>query len=767
MNNHRNLFLVLAMAGIVASANAQYDSVQPYRGSAGKTLADTKQSWPERKKANQGSPNVVWILLDDVGFGAISAFGGLINTPNIDSLAYGGLRYTNFHTTAICAPTRAALLTGRNHHSVHMGLFPDNAVGTPGYDGIIPFEKATVAEILRENGYNTFALGKWHITPIADLTSAGPFNRWPTGRGFDHFYGYPFRGSSDQWHPQLWENTRRDHTDTQGRHFTSLLADRAIKLISEQKSASVSKPFFLYLATGAGHAPHQVAPEWSNKYKGRFDSGWDKYREEVLARQIKLGIVPKNTVLPTRNPGIKEWSSLSSDEKRLFARFMEVYAGFLEHTDYEIGRIIRHLRKIGQLENTLVLISVGDNGGSKEGTQVGVINSHDPSFTEEQIFRQNLADIDKIGTEFSKPNYPLGWAMATNTPFRQWKQDANTEGGTRNPLIVYYPKAVKDKGGIRTQYAHVSDLLPTTLELIHASVPADINGYHQEPLEGTSLAYSIDNAGAASKHTVQYYEVKGSRSVYKDGWKAGTLHKAGEDFSKDVWELYNLNEDFNERNNLATKEPDKLKAMQALFDEQAAKYNIYPLKDLSTPVLPPRPFDGQQHIVLYPDNATLVELAAPEFKNTSFDLTAYVELSGSTAEGVLISAGGREQGLSFFVQNGKLNFTYNNGWSTYTATSSNLALKPGRNSLKVEYTFDDQKKNGTAVLFANEVKVGEGKIEKVGAGFFGHEGLNVGIDDLTPVSSTYKVPFAFNGTIRSVAIDLKKADGNVAGSGKN
>ncbi|HTF21735.1 MAG TPA: sulfatase-like hydrolase/transferase [Chryseolinea sp.] len=751
----RRLSLLIATVAISFTGNAQHDPLQPYRGTAGKTLADTKQSFPERQVAVKGSPNVVWILLDDVGFGAISSFGGLINTPNIDSLAYNGLRYTNFHTTAICAPTRAALLTGRNHHSVHMGLFPDNAVGTPGYDGIIPFEKATVAEILKENGYNTYALGKWHITPITDLTGSGPFNRWPTGRGFDHFYGYPFRGSSDQWHPQIWENTRRDRTDTQGKHFTTLLADRAIRLVSEQKSSSPEKPFFLYIATGAGHAPHQVAPEWSNKYKGKFDGGWDQYRDQVLARQVKLGIVPNHTVVPVRNAGIKEWNALPADEKKLYARFMEVYAGFLEHTDYEIGRVVKHLRKIGQLENTIIMISVGDNGGSKEGTTVGVVNSLDPSLTDEQVLKYNIDNIDKIGTEFSKANYPLGWAMATNTPFRQWKQDANTEGGTRNPFIIYYPKGIKDKGGIRDQYSHVIDVLPTTLELIKADVPVAINGYKQEGIEGTSLVYSINDAKAPSKHTIQYYEVKGSRSVYSNGWKAGTLHQAGSDFAKDVWELYNLNEDFNERVNLAAKYPEKLKELQTLFDEQAVRFNIYPLKDLSTPIFPPRPYDGRQHIVFYPDNTTLVELAAPEFRNTSFDITADVVLPGTSTEGVLLSTGGRESGLSLFLQQGKLHFTYNNGWSTYTVSSGALMLKPGKALFKVQYAFSAQSKSGVATLYLNEVKVGEGKVQKVGTTLFGHEGLNVGLDDLTPVSPTYSVPYGFTGSINQVTIDLK------------
>src|SRR6188768_788600 len=547
MKKRQHTILAFLFASLISFHSfSQRDPSQPYQGNIGATLQETQQWWPEKTKAAPGSPNVVWILLDDVGFGAISSFGGLIQTPTLDSLASQGLRYTNFHTTAICAPTRAALLTGRNSHSVHMGLFPENAIGTPGYDALIPFEKAFVGEILRENGYNTFALGKWHITPVADLTAAGPFRRWPTGRGFDHFYGYPYRGSSDQFHPQLWEDTRRSYEDKKGKHFNTLLADRAITYISEQKSGNSEKPFFLYLAIGAGHSPHQVAKKWSDRYKGIFDGGWDKYREQVLANQIKLGIIPKGTVVPERNRGIKDWNTLSANEKKLYARFMEVYAGFLTQTDYEIGRVIKHLKKIGQLDNTLIFVSVGDNGASKEGTFVGVVNTYDPSLTEEQILQKNIENIDLIGTEYSKANYPLGWAMAANTPFRQWKQDGNTEGGTRNPLIVFYPKGIKDKGGIRHQYGHVIDILPTTLELIQAKVPETINGYRQEPIEGTSLAYSINDAKAPSKHTLQHYEVLGSRSIYKDGWKAATLHKKGEPFTSDVWELYNLNEDFNE-----------------------------------------------------------------------------------------------------------------------------------------------------------------------------------------------------------------------------
>jgi arylsulfatase A-like enzyme len=746
----KKLLITAVSAAITFSCFSQHDPVQPYKGKAGKTLAETQQWWPEEKKAKKGSPNVVWILLDDVGFGAISSFGGLIQTPTLDSLATQGLRYTNFHTTAICAPTRAALLTGRNHHSVHMGLFPDNAVGTPGYDAKIPFEKATIAEILRENGYNTYALGKWHITPIKDLTPAGPYNRWPTGRGFDHFYGYPFRGSSDQWHPQIWEDTRRNYEDTKGKHFTTLLADKAITYISEQKSVDPEKPFFLYFATGAGHAPHQVAKEWIDKYKGKFDGGWDKYREEVLARQIKLGIVPKNTVLPDRNEGIKDWNKLSPDERKLYARFMEVYAGFVSHTDYEIGRIVNHLKKIGQLENTLIFVSVGDNGGSKEGTYVGVVNSYDPALSEAQVLQKNIENIDLIGTEYSKANYPLGWAMATNTPFRRW-----SEGGTRNPLIAFYPKEIKDKGAIRSQYAHVIDILPTTIELTGAEVPQSINGYRQEPVEGTSLAYSISDAKAPSRHTVQYYEIKGSRSIYKDGWKAGVLHKSGEDFKNDKWELYNLNEDFNERFDRATKHPEKLKELQALFDDQAAKYNIYPLKDTSPSIYIPNAWGGKEVVVLYPGLNTIVELAAPELKTREFTLTADVEVHTGAAEGVLFSTGGRANGISFYLQNEKLHFVYNNGWEKYHIVSGEK-ISPGKQLLKVKFKPDnsEQGAGGLASLYIGDKKSGEGRVAKTGSSIFAHEGLNLGFDDLTAVTDEYKVPFAFTGNLNKVVIEF-------------
>jgi arylsulfatase len=553
----------------------------------GRTLAESKEWWPEPAKAPAGAPNVVWILIDDVGFGAAGTFGGLIDTPTLDSLANNGLRYTNFHTCAICAPTRSALLTGRNSASVHESGFShiSMSAGFPGWDGRMPSTGGTIAEILRDNGYNTFAVGKYGLTPDEEATDAGPFDHWPTGKGFDHFFG--FLGSqTDQYKPDLVED--QAHVTPDGRHLNDQITDKAILYINRQKKVAPDKPFFLYFAPGATHAPHQVDKYWSDQYKGKFDEGWDVYREKVFERQKKLGVIPANAILPDRNPNVKAWDSLTPDQKRLYARFMEVYAGYLTYTDFEIGRVVNHLKEIGELDNTLIFISIGDNGASKEGSEEGTIDrsiSRKP-ITEEENVAYNLANIDKIGTPESKNgNYPLGWAQAADTPFKYWKSDANSEGGTHNPLIVYWPKSIKDKGGIRTQYSHVIDLLPTTLDLIGIKAPEEIRGIKQQPIEGTSLAYSIDDANAPTRHTVQYYYIFGSRSIYDSGWKAElpypndvlTKHVVSNPpFDESAWELYNLNDDPTERIDLAMKYPDKLAELKAEYDKQAQSHHLYP-----------------------------------------------------------------------------------------------------------------------------------------------------------------------------------------------
>jgi arylsulfatase A-like enzyme len=596
----KKTMLALVIAGGSFSLNiSNGQTAQPYGGVVGKTLAESKEWWPQPVKAPKAAPNVIWILLDDVGYGASSAFGGVIKTPIFDSLANNGLRYTNFHTAGICAPTRSALLTGRNHHSVHMGGFAHTilSAGFPGYDGRIPASDGTIAEILRDNGYNTFGVGKWGVTPDEDATDAGPFDRWPSGKGFEHYFG--FLGSeTDQYKPDLFEDNA--HITPDGRHLSDQITDKAISYIARQKKAAPNKPFFLYYSPGATHAPHQVAKEWSDQYIGQFDDGWDALREKIFAGQKKLGILPAYAQLPERNPRIPAWNTLTADQKKLYARFMEVYAGYLTYTDYEVGRVVHFLKEINQLDNTIIFLVIGDNGASKEGTADGVVKAkyaprNNKTLTEQAYLKLNEDAINEIGTPEAQANYPLGWAQAANTPFKYWKQDANSEGGTRNPLIVFYPKGIQEKGGVRTQYGHVIDLLPTTLEYTGISIPEYIRGVKQDSIQGTSLVYSFNNATAKARHTEQHYYIFGSRSIYKDGWKAETLHrpdyidendfkdstkqKPVQDFSKDVWELYNLNDDFNERIDLAKKYPEKLAELKALFEEHAKKYNIYPFID--------------------------------------------------------------------------------------------------------------------------------------------------------------------------------------------
>jgi arylsulfatase len=576
--------LVLA-AGASLALHAQ--EAQPYQGVVGRTLAESKEWWPEPVKAPAGAPNVVWILIDDVGYGAAGTFGGLIQTPTFDTLADNGLRYTNFHTTAICAPTRAALLTGRNSASVHESGFSHTilSAGFPGWDGRTPATAGTIAEILRDNGYNTFAVGKYGVTPDEEATDAGPFDHWPTGKGFDHFFG--FLGSqTDQYKPDLVED--QAHVRPDGRHLSDQITDKAIFYIDRQKKAAPDKPFFLYYAPGATHAPHQVDRYWSDQYKGKFDKGWDAFREEVFARQKKLGVIPADAILPDRNPDIKAWDKLTPEEQKLYARFMEVYAGYLTYTDFEIGRLVNHLKETGQLDNTLIFISIGDNGASKEGTLNGDIDRSilAKNISEKENIEYNLSKIGEIGTSAAtEGNYPLGWAQAANTPFKFWKEDANSEGGTHNPLIAYWPKGIKDKGGIRTQYSHVIDLLPTTLDLIGIKAPEEIRGIKQQPIEGTSLAYSIDDAKAPTRHTLQYYYIYGSRSIYDKGWKAELPYPnaaltgnaaSNKPFDENAWELYNLNEDYTERIDLAKKYPEKLAELKAEFEQQAKEHHLYP-----------------------------------------------------------------------------------------------------------------------------------------------------------------------------------------------
>jgi len=736
-------------------AMAQYSPIKPFEGVIGKTLEETKQAWPSRVNAPEGAPNVIWILLDDVGFGASSAFGGLIETPNFESLADNGVRYTNFHTTGICSPTRAALLTGRNHHSVSMGHHAELGIGTPGYNGDIPFEAGTIAETLKENGYNTFALGKWHGNNPRDLTIAGPYNRWPTGRGFEHFYGF-LGGATDQFHPQLVEENDPVNIEPNTKHLNELLTDKALSYIANQKSAAPEKPFFLYFAPGATHAPHHVPKEWINKYKGKFDGGWEKYREDVFRRQQARGLIPRNAKLPPLQTGIKPWKSLSADEKKVYARFFEVYAAYLSYTDFEIGRIVNYLRQIDQLNNTAIFLIIGDNGGSKEGTYTGSLGIGSSGKAQGYDTKFLLSQYDKIGTEFTNPNYPLGWSQAANTPFRYWKSDANSEGGTHNPLIVHYPNGIKGKGLLRTQYTHVTDILPTTIELTHASLKDTINGYKQLPFHGTSLFYAVADSAAPARHTLQYYELHGGRSMYKDGWKASVYHPRNifkdsgvtdvnfvADFSKDKWELYNLNDDPTEINDLAVQQPEKLKELQTLFDSLAVKYNIYPLKNYGEG-LPDPPI--RDKAIIYEGTTIKTRVYVGDGPVTT---TAHVVVPQKNAAGVIFANGGLFGGSSLFLREGKLQYLLSDGVKNLTLSG---ALTAGDHVISVEYTA-----SGTVVLSVDGNKLAEQAVKNRNKylNSFSGEGVSVGRDLNSPVTKSYPGTFPFTGRVKTLIITQK------------
>ena len=767
---------LITSATLMYTGTTTAQNVPAFKGKIGKTLKESVEWWPEKVKAPAGAPNVIVFLIDDAGFSTASAFGGLMQTPTLDSLANSGLRYTNFHTTGVCSPSRASLLTGRNHHSVHMGFLNYSSLGFPGYDAIMPGDKATVAEILQENGYNTYAVGKYHIAPVDEITSVGPFDRWPLGRGFDHFFGWQL-GHTDQYHPDLYEDNKVADIEPNKTPLTTLLADKAIKYIANQRSIKPQNPFFLYFAVGAIHSPHQVAKEWSDLYKGKFDKGWDWYRQQAFEREKKLGVIPANTVLPDRDPTVAPWDSLTPEQKKVYAHYMEVYAGYLTYTDHEFGRLLNYVKETGQADNTIVIAIIGDNGSS-HSPRNGSFNGSIGRLKESEQVPEMLKNIEKFGTEHSDMDAPSGWTQATNAPFRLWKTDANAEGGTHNPMIIYYPKGIKEKGGIRNQYSHVNDITPTIIDLVGAKVPDVIKGYKQKPFEGTSLAYSINNPNAPDRHTVQYYELRGKRAIYKDGWKASVYHVSGTDFADDVWELYNLKEDFTERIDLAKKNPAKLKELQDLFDTEAWKYNVYPLIDGTEG----RGAGGRERsvygkadsIILYPGVDQLLSFSGPQFVATSFSITANVDIESNDNEGVLFSTGSEFDGLSLFIKDGKFQSAHNTG-SIVQHLSSDKPVTTGKHQLRFELNYNgpgpaevlsgtlrkSDKLNvdgGTEAIFIDGIKVGERRIKAFEASYIGFykDGIDVGQDLNSPVTDEYESPFKFTGKLEKVVIRYKE-----------
>jgi len=775
---------IIAMTPAILLAQAIDRSVLPIPDPSYPPITelDARNATPPPRfevKAPPGAPNVLIILLDDMGFGQPSTFGGPINMPTLDRLAAGGLRYNEFHVTALCSPTRAALLTGRNHHMVNTGAVMDVATAFPGNTGVQPNSIAPLAEILRLNGYSTAAFGKWHQTPGWEVSPSGPTDRWPTRQGFDKFYGF-MGGETNQWAPLLYEDMTQVEPTLNPNpkyHFMTDMTNRAISWMRYQKALTPDKPFFIYFAPGAVHAPHQVPKEWIDKYKGKFDMGWDLLREETLARQKKLGVVPPDTKLAPKPDAIKDWNTLTPDQKKLFARQMEVYAGFGEMADYEIGRLIQAIQDMGQLDNTLVFYIAGDNGSSAEGGMNGVFNENTFFNGVQEPIETQLKNFDKLGGPMAYSHYAAGWAVAGDTPFTWTKQVASNFGGTRDGIVVYWPKGIKAKGELRSQFHHVIDVAPTVLEVAGLPQPKMVDGIPQIPIQGVSMAYTFDDAHAKGRHDTQYFEIAGNRAIYHDGWLAGTVHRAPWErqpramLKDDKWELYNTDDDFSLANDLASSNPTKLKEMQDLFLQEAIKNHVLPIDDRGVerlnPALAGRPdlMAGRTSLTVYSGMVGMMESAFINIKNRSYSITADVEVPKKDANGVIICQGGRFGGWTLYLKNARPIFTYNwVGLQSYTI-SGMQPVPAGAATIRFEFVTDGGKlgAGGTGSIFVNGTKVATGRIENTnGLLFSADEGADVGLDEGTPVTEDYAGPNnRFTGTINSVTIDLKPVGADI------
>ena len=761
------------VAGGTGASQSEDPRMAGFKGKIAKKYEDSVEDWPQRPKAPAGAPNVLVILLDDVGFGQLGAYGGLTNTPNLNKLAAGGLTYTNFHTPALCSPARAAILAGRNHHSIGFGSHAGSAMGFPGYNGFVPPQAASGAKVLQQAGFTTYALGKWDHVPGREVSSVGPFLGWPSGDGFDQFYGFP-NADHNNFVAVMYDG----HAPTNASvgkpdyHLTTDMADRAIYWFTAQASIAPDRPFMMQWAPGAMHAPHHAPKSYIEKYKGKFDMGWDAARDEILKNQIAKGIVPAGTKLAARTPEIAAWDSLNADQKKMYARQMEAFAGMLEHTDHEIGRMVATLERTGMLENTLILIT-SDNGASAEG---GMEGSHNEMLFLNGIaktpFEENFKRVDVWGSQETDNHYHSGWAMAGNTPYRYFKQ-TNHNGGTGVPMIVHWPKGIKAKGELRTQYHHIIDIAPTFLDAAGVPMPGEVDGVKQMPFDGVSMRYSFDNGKAPTARPVQYYEMFGNRAIYKDGWKAVTLHGnrmpwvlAGTyDFDKDVWELFNISEDPGEANNLAAKHPEKLEELKKVWDVEAAKFNVYPLyDDIAKRVanVAKRGGTPRNMYMFYPPGAEFInESLSPPVKNRSHTITASMETDGKT-DGVIVAAGGFFGGYTLFVKDSIVTYTYNAFDEEYFSIRSSKPLAAGKHEVKFVYEAivpanKGGQPTGKGTLFIDGEEVGQGTIGRTIPGMFSvSEPFDVGVDNGGSVDrKAYTSPFKFSDTLNSVRFDLK------------
>ncbi len=761
----------------------EYKAGTAFSGVIGRTLGESEPAWPSPLRAREGSQNVIFIVLDDTGYGHLGCYGSPIRTPHLDRLAAGGLRYSNMHTTALCSPSRSCILTGRNHHSNAMACITEGATGYPGANGNIPFENGFLSEMLLAHGYNTFALGKWHLTPVNQCSGAGPYDRWPLGRGFERFYGF-MGGDTSQYYPDLIHDNHQvaaPGTPEQGYHLTDDLVDRAVQFIADAKQVAPDKPYFMYFCTGAMHAPHQAPKSFIDRYKGAFDDGWDAYREKVFRRQLELGLLPKNTKLSRRDPDVAEWSALSADEKRLYARMMEVFAGFLEHTDHNIGRLLQYLEESRQLDDTLIMV-VSDNGASAEGGPHGSVNENLFFNNAPETLADNLAAIDELGGPTRFNHYPWGWAWAGNTPFRRWKRETY-RGGVSDPFIVHWPRGITTPGEIRHQYAHLIDIVPTVLEALELEPPERVRGVTQSPIQGISFAQTFRDANAPDRHKTQYFEMFGHRSLYHDGWRAvcpvpgPSFTESGVGFGELViteeklreldakgWELYELGADATETRNVAETHRAKLVEMIALWYVEAGKYDVLPIDSRGTARLVeerPQIALPRERYVYYPRTATVANRIAPHVLNRPHSITATVAIENG-AEGVLLAQGGSSGGYSLFVKNRRLHYAYNYLGVRRFEVATKADVPPGKHELRFEFepTGKPDIKNGkgapgTAQLYIDGKLSGQGELPITIPLDIGiTEGLTCGRDDGSCVTDSYVGPFAFTGKLEKVVIDV-------------
>ncbi len=764
----------------------EYTQGDKFPGRIGRTAEESSPAWPQPARAKESAPNVLFFILDDVGYGQLSCFGGLVETPNIDRVAAMGLRYANMHTTALCSPTRSCVLTGRNHHSNGVASIMETATGYPRYDVRMPFENGMLSEMLTQHGYNTFCVGKWHLSPSEDNTAAGPFHRWPLGRGFERFYGF-LGGETNQWYPDLTEDNRSTPQPTspeQGYHLNIDLADQAIKMVLDAHVNAPEKPFFLYYATGAAHAPHHVEKDWIDKYKGKFDAGWESYREQVFKNQKEIGLLPRHVELPSRDPDVPEWNKLSSQEQGLYARFMEVYAGFLSQTDYHFGRILDTLEKIGELDNTIIMV-LSDNGASAEGGPVGSANEMLFFNNIPETFEDNLAQAHELGGTKSYNHYPWGWTWAGNTPFRRWKRETY-RGGSTDPFVVSWPKGIRARGEVREQYAHAIDMTPTVLDLLGIDAPRAIRGVAQSALEGVTFAHTFDDTGAPSQHGTQYFEMFAHRAIDHDGWRAvcpwpgvnfTAAAKKGREFGSpttpavldeletEAWELYHVAEDPTESRNVAAEHPAKLRELTSLWWVEAGKYNVLPLDgDVRFRLVVERPQTARPRtrFTYYPGLSVIPAPVTPQVQNRPHSIEADVEIPDGGAEGVLLAQGGAAGGYVLYVKDGKLHYAHNYSGKAIFAVESVDELPKGRHSLRFEFepTGQPDFPNGKGApgrfqLYVDGKLVGNVDVPHTVPMVYELEGLSCGYDFAAPVlEDVYKPPFAFAGTLHSVTVDV-------------